>query len=328
MHSCCSWAAGATLAWWTTQLVTKEGCVLAQASMTAQSEAGFVRIHAAAKLRCAAGVTRRHGPDKACQKAQKRGAYWRRRPWRHSRMRCGGGRAGGTQRRGPAARPAPSPRSGCRRQTCAPLSAGASARSQGLSTAPARAHSVVLLTWESTWTYWVKTWDWCQAYLQLHKTDSCAIWRSPTHTQAQVGSPPSVLSHVTRPSVYRRVRLYTQSNASTPRFAFLSTHWKRSTATCHMVYTHVLASIDESKQPILAFDATQCCLLRSPSEAHLEFVGDHVAQALVVDRADVDVGRKLLPRHTADQRLACAQHSLPGDLPLQLLYIMPIPAGG
>lgn len=45
-----------------------------------------------------------------------------------------------------------------------------------------------------------------------------------------------------------------------------------------------------------------------------------MAQALVVDRADVDVGRQLVSCHAADQRLACAQHSLPWTLHLSYKY--------
>lgn len=45
-------------------------------------------------------------------------------------------------------------------------------------------------------------------------------------------------------------------------------------------------------------------------QARLKLVGDHVAQALVVHGADVDVGRKLLARHAAHHRLACTPRSL------------------
>ena len=37
----------------------------------------------------------------------------------------------------------------------------------------------------------------------------------------------------------------------------------------------------------------------------LELVRHHVPQALIVHRANVDVGSELLPCHTADQALAC-----------------------
>ena len=40
---------------------------------------------------------------------------------------------------------------------------------------------------------------------------------------------------------------------------------------------------------------------------HLEFVGDHVPQALVVHWADIDVSRELLPCDSTDQALPCKQ---------------------